>query len=60
MADAAAVWCLLGKLYQDHGSVKQSVDCYAESLRLNPFMWDAFEGLCDAGVLLPHTSELDA
>ena len=57
LPDAAAVWCLLGKLYQDHGSVKQSVDCYAESLKLNPFMWDAFEGLCDAGTVAARSPD---
>ena len=50
--DAAAVCCLLGKLYRADGELKRAVDYYAESLRLNPFMWDAFTDLCDAGVPL--------
>ena len=50
--DAAAVCCLLGKLYRADGELKRAVDYYAESLKLNPFMWDAFTDLCDAGVPL--------
>ncbi|KAI9795331.1 MAG: anaphase-promoting complex subunit cdc27 [Piccolia ochrophora] len=49
LPDAAAVYCLLGKLWQSYGDLKKAVDCYVEALKLNPFMWDAFVGLCDAG-----------
>ncbi|CAF9928501.1 MAG: anaphase-promoting complex subunit cdc27 [Heterodermia speciosa] len=48
--DAAAVCCLQGKLWHGHGDVIRAIDMYAESLKLNPFMWDAFLGLCDLGV----------
>lgn len=47
--DAAACYNLLGKLYNADRHMKRAVDCYVEALKLNPFMWDAFEGLCDAG-----------
>ena len=50
LPDAPAVYCLMGKLYQAHKNTNQAIDCYAESLKLNPFMWDAFLGLCDLGV----------
>lgn len=47
--DAAAVNCLLGKLYYGYEDKKAAIRCYEESLKLNPFMWDAFTGLCDMG-----------
>ncbi|KAE9964809.1 hypothetical protein EG328_002811 [Venturia inaequalis] len=50
--DAAAVLCLLGKLCKANGETKRAADYYAESLKLNPFMWDAFQDLCDSGVPL--------
>ena len=48
--DAAAVYCLQGKLWHGHGDVVRAIDMYAESLKLNPFMWDAFLGLCELGM----------
>ena len=45
--DAAAAFCLLGKLYSGHGDSKKALNLYVESLSLNPFMWDAFTALCD-------------
>ncbi|KAG2021695.1 hypothetical protein GB937_004654 [Aspergillus fischeri] len=50
LPDAAAVFCLLGKLWHAHKDINKAVECYVESLKLNPFMWDAFQGLCDTGV----------
>ncbi|GLI78758.1 anaphase-promoting complex subunit cdc27 [Penicillium ochrochloron] len=50
LPDAAAVYCLLGKLWQAHKDLHKAVDCYVDSLKLNPFMWDAFLGLCSTGV----------
>jgi anaphase-promoting complex subunit 3 len=49
-ADAAAVNCLLGKLYQGFGDKKKSISYFEEALKLNPFMWDAFTSLCDMGI----------
>ncbi|KAJ5171835.1 20S cyclosome subunit (BimA/Nuc2/Cdc27) [Penicillium capsulatum] len=48
--DAAAVLCLMGKLCQAQKDLNKAVDCYVESLKLNPFMWDAFLGLTATGV----------
>jgi anaphase-promoting complex subunit 3 len=49
-ADAAAVSCLLGKLYRAYDDKKKAISSFEESLKLNPFMWDAFTTLCDMGV----------
>ena len=49
LPDAAAIYCLEGKLFKAHRDLGKAVDCWAEALKLNPFMWDAFLGLCDAG-----------
>lgn len=48
--DAAAFHCILGKLAHGNGDIKKAVDCYVAALKLNPFMWDAFERLCDTGM----------
>ena len=50
LPDASAVHCLMGKLLHAYEDTDKAVECYAEALRLNPFMWDAFLGLCDLGV----------
>lgn len=49
LPDASAVLCLQGKLWQAHTDTNKAIECYAESLKLNPFMWDAFLALCDLG-----------
>lgn len=48
--DAAAVACLLGKLYEGNSNKQMAVGCYEDALKLNPFMWDAFTRLCDMGM----------
>ncbi|RKF57780.1 Protein bimA [Erysiphe neolycopersici] len=49
-ADAAAVNCLLGKLYSGWDNKSKAISCFEDSLKLNPFIWDAFTSLCDMGV----------
>lgn len=49
LPDATAVYTLQGKLFQAHKDISKAVDCWVEALKLNPFMWDAFLGLCDSG-----------
>jgi anaphase-promoting complex subunit 3 len=53
LPDAASVLCLIGKLSFSYGQVQEATKYYAESIRLNPFMWDAFIGLCNTGSNLP-------
>ncbi|OAA53426.1 Tetratricopeptide-like helical [Cordyceps fumosorosea ARSEF 2679] len=48
--DAAAVLCLLGKLYRGYDDQKKAAGAFEEALKLNPFQWDAFTALCDMGV----------
>lgn len=50
--DAAAVYCLLGKLYYGYEDQKKAISNFEEALKLNPFMWDAFINLCDMGARL--------
>ncbi|RFU28092.1 hypothetical protein B7463_g8252, partial [Scytalidium lignicola] len=54
--DAAAVACLLGKLYYGYDDKKKAVSHFEEALKLNPLMWDAFTSLCDMGahVVVPN------
>lgn len=49
--DAAAVYCLLGKLCRKNLEEKRATECFTEALKLNPFMWDAFEMICDSSKL---------
>lgn len=49
LPDAAAVLCLLGKLHHGYDNKVKATIYFEESLKLNPFMWDAFTGLCDMG-----------
>ncbi|KAI4937930.1 hypothetical protein J4E85_000367 [Alternaria conjuncta] len=53
--DAAACYCMLGKLYAAHGDSKRAIEHFVAALKINSFMWDAFTGLCDIGaVVRPH------
>ncbi|KAF0322928.1 Protein bimA [Colletotrichum asianum] len=48
--DEAAVLCLLGKLYRAYDDRRRAIECFENAVRVNPFMWDAFQALCDMGV----------
>ncbi|KAH9884473.1 tetratricopeptide [Xylariomycetidae sp. FL2044] len=48
--DASSILCLLGKLYRAYDDKKKAILNFEESLKTNPFMWDAFTALCDMGV----------
>ncbi|KAK2743033.1 anaphase-promoting complex subunit cdc27 [Myotisia sp. PD_48] len=49
LPDAAAILCLQGKLWHAHKDIHKAVEFYVEALKLNPFLWDAFLGLCESG-----------
>ncbi|GME80118.1 unnamed protein product [Ambrosiozyma monospora] len=48
--DAIACCMLLAKLYAKTGDVQRSAVYYAEVLKMNPYMFEAFESLCKMGV----------
>ncbi|KAI9843877.1 MAG: anaphase-promoting complex subunit cdc27 [Sclerophora amabilis] len=60
LPDAGAVHSLLGKLWQKYGDRTKAVDSYETALKLNPFLWDAFLGLCESGtqIRVPKIFEL--
>ncbi|GMM37375.1 anaphase promoting complex subunit [Saccharomycopsis crataegensis] len=47
--DAAVVFSLLGRLYGSIGDTKESAIYHSQALRLNPYLWDSFEQLCQIG-----------
>ncbi|TGZ85418.1 TPR-like protein [Ascodesmis nigricans] len=49
---ASAVYSLLGKLHQSINDQKKAMECYVSAVKINPFLWEAFTGLCDTGVQL--------
>lgn len=49
LPDSAAVCNLLAKLWRGHGDLRKAGDYYIEAHKANPFVWDAFQGLCDIG-----------
>ncbi|KAK9451680.1 uncharacterized protein V1518DRAFT_409239 [Limtongia smithiae] len=52
LPDYAAVQCLLGHLYRQFGDSKEAVACYSAVLSINPFLWEALDGLCRLEVTL--------
>ncbi|KAK9245848.1 hypothetical protein V1506DRAFT_226669 [Lipomyces tetrasporus] len=50
LPDLASVECLLGHLYRLFGDTKEATDNYTAALSANPFLWEAFDGLCKLGV----------
>lgn len=58
--DAAAVHGLLGKLHRANGDVRKAAEAYAQALRADAFMWDAFTDLCDSGpsTISPRSSSV--
>ncbi|KAL8956846.1 MAG: hypothetical protein Q9183_006207, partial [Haloplaca sp. 2 TL-2023] len=44
------------KLWHAHRDFTKAIESYAEALRLNPFMWDAFIGLSDLGANVKITN----
>ncbi|KAG7695115.1 hypothetical protein KL932_001570 [Ogataea haglerorum] len=50
MPDNVACYILLGKLYASVGDVRRSALNYSQVLKINPYMFEAFEELCKMGV----------
>jgi anaphase-promoting complex subunit 3 len=51
LPDLGAVLCLLGHLHKGTGDNKRAMDAYIEALRINPYLWEAFDGLIELGTL---------
>ncbi|CAG8611828.1 5903_t:CDS:10, partial [Acaulospora morrowiae] len=47
--DASAVLCLLGALSKQARRIDDAADYYLRCIKKNPFMWEAFESLCQLG-----------
>ncbi|KAJ3410603.1 hypothetical protein HDV05_003553 [Chytridiales sp. JEL 0842] len=47
--DMSAVYCMLGQICRKENRTEQAQRHFQESLKLNPFMWTAFENLCQLG-----------
>nr|CAI5866388.1 unnamed protein product [Callosobruchus analis] len=46
---ACFVWLLLGKIAAKTERKSLAIECWRKSLKLNPFLWNSFELLCDIG-----------
>ena len=49
LPDAAAIYCMIGKLWNASGEAKKAIDSYVAAVKANPFLWEAFTGLCNIG-----------
>ncbi|PVI02627.1 TPR-like protein [Periconia macrospinosa] len=58
LPDAAAVYCLLGKLLHRSNHKQRAAGAFMEALRLNPFLWSALVGFCDTRTLSIDPSEV--
>ncbi|KAI5781213.1 hypothetical protein EDC01DRAFT_620031 [Geopyxis carbonaria] len=49
MPDAPSIYCVIGLLWQSLGDVKKATEAFVQSIKGNPFNWEAFKALCDTG-----------
>jgi anaphase-promoting complex subunit 3 len=47
---------MVGKLWHALGDTKKAVDAYVAAVKVNPFLWEAFTGLCNTGKTRPWWS----
>jgi hypothetical protein len=52
LPDVGALLCLMGHLHRSSGDSKRAVDTYIEALKVNPYLWEAFDGLIELGMSL--------
>lgn len=57
LPDTGAVLCLMGHMQRASGDSKRAMDTYVEALRVNPYLWEAFDGLIELG-RFPFSSDL--
>ena len=48
-SDAGVAFCLLGELNARLKQTKQAVSFFRAALKYNPFLWSAFQSLCELG-----------
>ncbi|XP_060584098.1 cell division cycle protein 27 homolog [Ruditapes philippinarum] len=53
---ASHVFNVLGAIYTRTDRNQKAIECYKKSLKLNPLLWSAFEGLCQLGEKVDPTS----
>jgi anaphase-promoting complex subunit 3 len=41
---------MIGKLWAALGDTKKAVESYVAAVKVNPFLWEAFTGLCNTGM----------
>jgi anaphase-promoting complex subunit 3 len=58
LPDAGALLCLMGHLYRSSGDSKRAMDTYIEALKVNPYLWEAFDGLIELGTHAPTLPKL--
>src|SRR5947207_1233186 len=49
--DIGAVLCLMGHMQRASGDSKRAMDTYIEALKANPYLWEAFDGLIELGII---------
>jgi len=59
MPDLGSVLCLIGHLQRCSGDCKRAMDSYIEALKVNPYLWEAFDGLIELGENL-YTKHVDS
>jgi anaphase-promoting complex subunit 3 len=47
--DLGAVLCLMGHMHRSSGDSRRAMDTYIEALKVNPYLWEAFDGLIELG-----------
>lgn len=52
LPDVGALLCLMGHLHRSSGDSKRAIDTYIEALKVNPYLWEAFDGLIELGMSL--------
>jgi anaphase-promoting complex subunit 3 len=60
LPDLGALLCLMGHLYRGSGDSKRAMDTYIEALKVNPYLWEAFDGLIELGIFVPVSKAHEA
>jgi anaphase-promoting complex subunit 3 len=47
----------MGHMQRSSGDSKRAMDTYIEALKVNPYLWEAFDGLIDLGMSCPRRTD---